>query len=330
MISDAVFTDPPPKIDLGLVFALHVFDGTAREIGWDQLDGAQDGMVWLHLDRSSVDAQRWLRGQSGIARDAVEALLEEDTRPRVAAFGDDRLVILRGLNLNPGAEQTDLIALRCLVTQDRLITLRLHRVMAVRELRQRITREPEQSWTPGAIVTELTTNLVTRIEPVVAQLRDSVDQLEERDTAKADRDTISKARRDAIFLRRYLAPQRDAVQQLAVDRSALFTDDNRIRLREQADSLTRATEDLDSARDRAAVLSEQAAASIAEELNRRTYTLTVIAAIFLPLGFITGLLGVNVGGIPLQDSPLGFTLVCGGLLVLTALVLLIVRRLGWL
>ena len=47
-----------------------------------------------------------------------------------------------------------------------------------------------------------------------------------------------------------------------------------------------------------------------------TTTLTVVAAIFLPLGFVTGLLGINVGGIPLAESKAGFWAVCGGLLVL--------------
>lgn len=46
------------------------------------------------------------------------------------------------------------------------------------------------------------------------------------------------------------------------------------------------------------------------------YVLSVVAAIFLPLGFVTGLLGINVGGIPGTEWPWSFTVVCVALLVM--------------
>jgi zinc transporter len=38
------------------------------------------------------------------------------------------------------------------------------------------------------------------------------------------------------------------------------------------------------------------------------YMLSVLAAIFLPLGFLTGLLGINVGGFPGAENPWAFLL----------------------
>ena len=93
-------------------------------------------------------------------------------------------------------------------------------------------------------------------------------------------------------------------------------DASRSRLREAADRITRSIEDLDAARDRAAVTYEELGSRIAEEMNATMYRLTVVAAIFLPLGLLTGLLGINVGGIPGTDSPRAFAVVCVGLLLL--------------
>lgn len=326
------FTDPPPKTDRGLVFAIRIDEGAEpREIGWDEL-ASPGGVTWIHLDRTDPGAQQWLRERAGVSTDAADALLEEDTRPRLAGFGAARLAILRGINLNPGAEANDMIAVRCLVEEHRIITLRMYRVMAIRELRQALNRG-EGPRTPGGILAEIASSLVNFIEPVVADLRDKVDALEDLvEDPKAkdpDGDAISEARRDAIFLRRFIAPQRDAIALLASDASPLFTDDHRLRFRELADTLTRAIEDLDSARDRAAVMSEQAAAELAERLSQRTYTLTVIAAIFLPLGFITGLLGINVGGLPLAQSAWGFAIVCIVLAILTSLLVLVMRKAKW-
>ena len=57
----------------------------------------------------------------------------------------------------------------------------------------------------------------------------------------------------------------------------------------------------------------------AETMNRQMLILSVVAAIFLPLGLITGLLGINVGGIPGADNPWAFAIVCVLLVVLGAL-----------
>ncbi|MDH3527069.1 MAG: hypothetical protein OEM43_06160 [Gammaproteobacteria bacterium] len=83
----------------------------------------------------------------------------------------------------------------------------------------------------------------------------------------------------------------------------------RMRIRELTDRMTRFIEDLDEARDRASVTHEELQNRLAELTNRRMYLLTMIAAIFLPLSFLTGLLGINVGGIPGSDFPAAFAIV---------------------
>jgi zinc transporter len=77
-------------------------------------------------------------------------------------------------------------------------------------------------------------------------------------------------------------------------------------LRQEADRITRNLEDLDLARERAIVLQEELLSQIAQQQNDRMYVLSVVAAIFLPLTFVTGLLGMNVGGLPGVDSHEGF------------------------
>ena len=62
-------------------------------------------------------------------------------------------------------------------------------------------------------------------------------------------------------------------------------------------------------------------------MNQNTYLFSVIAAIFLPTSFLTGLLGVNVGGIPGTESPIAFGLFCAGLVLIFGLEFWILRRL---
>jgi zinc transporter len=121
---------------------------------------------------------------------------------------------------------------------------------------------------------------------------------------------LASMRRQSISFRRYLAPQREAFNRLYNEKTSWLNDMDRLQLREIADRTTRFVEDLDEVRDRAAVTHEELGSRLAEQLNKRMYVLSIVAAIFLPLGFVTGLLGINVGGIPGAENKSAFLVVC--------------------
>ena len=181
----------------------------------------------------------------------------------------------------------------------------------------------------AATLLRLTTRLIGRIGPVVDALSDGVDAIEEDLSSKPPREMRAQLvalRREAIRLRRYLAPQRDVLTRLSVEQSPLFEERTRLNLRECADAMARYVEELDAARERAAVISEELAAAAAERMNRTMYVLSLVATVFLPLGFVTGLLGINVAGIPGTDAPFAFAVVAAGLAVLAFVEVLLFRR----
>ncbi len=103
-----------------------------------------------------------------------------------------------------------------------------------------------------------------------------------------------------------------------------------MRLREVGDHLIRHVEDLDAVRERAAVVQEELGARLGDQLNRRMYLLSMIAAVFLPLGFLTGLLGINVAGIPGADYPWACAIFVALLSAVVAGQIWHSRRRGWL
>jgi zinc transporter len=131
-------------------------------------------------------------------------------------------------------------------------------------------------------------------------------------------------------LRRYLAPQRDATARLQSEEQPWIDTREKARLREVTDRVVRYIEDLDSVRDRAAVIQDELASRLSEQMNRTMYHLTVVASIMLPLGFLTGLLGINVGGIPGSETPWAFAAVCAILAAVVAVQVVLFRRLRWL
>ena len=154
--------------------------------------------------------------------------------------------------------------------------------------------------------------LTSYIEETVEKIEDKTSDLEELIVSSHDgklRAQISAIRRQAILLRRYLAPQREAIIRLHLESVPWFTEKDKSHLYEIANNLIRIVEDLDSLRDRANVAQEELVNLLSEQLNSRMYMLSLVTAIFLPLSFLTGLLGINVGGIPGTNYRWAFTIV---------------------
>jgi zinc transporter len=316
----------------GLVHALQLDGkGGATEVGWDAAEVGAAGFAWLHLDYHDPAARRWLEEESGVLPVVAEALFADETRPRSVPMDNGLLVILRGVNLNPGSDPEDMVAVRMWIEDHRVISVRRRRVIAMRDLREELLAGVGPTDAGGFLVAAAD-HLLKRMAPVLTEIDDQVDALEDEVLTAGSyelRAKIGRLRRDAIAMRRHLAPQRDAMARLLTERVTWLDDAQRMELREVADRVTRYVEDLDSARDRAAVTQEELNSRIAEQMNKTMYVLSIVAGIFLPLGLLTGLLGINVGGIPGTENPVAFTIVCCLLLAVAVIQLWIFRRFRW-
>jgi zinc transporter len=186
--------------------------------------------------------------------------------------------------------------------------------------------------TTGDFLATLAEGLVERVGPVVDALEEQVADLEEDIIANRTdgiRLRLAELRRAAIALRRYIGPQREAMSRLLTQQADWISPTDRRWLREVADRITRYVEDLDAARERAQIVQEELAARVSEQINRNMYVLSIVAAVFLPLGLLTGYLGINVGGIPGADWRWSFAIVGLGILVVAGLELWLFRKLKW-
>jgi len=308
----------------GLLFAWVLNgQGGGESLSWDQVRqwAPEQGVLWVHLEYSNPVVQQWVLKESGLDEVTAEALLAEETRPRSVLSANGLLLTLRGINANPEADPEDMVAVRMWSDGKRIITTRRRRLQAAAELSQSIAKGagPRNA---GEFVESLTDSMVERMGDVVDEISDQVDELEEAVLTMESYELcpkIAELRRNAISLRRYLAPQREAVSRLFSEKVEWLSDVDRLRLRESADRTTRFVEDMDLARERAVVVQEELSSRLSEKMNRTMYVLSIVAAIFLPLGFLTGLLGVNVGGIPGTDFKNAFAIFCAILVLIVVL-----------
>ena len=147
--------------------------------------------------------------------------------------------------------------------------------------------------------------------------------------AQAIRTKVSALRRQTAQVRRFLAPQRDALDALYRDSKEMLTHDHAYAIREQTDRIARYVEDLDLVRERLLVVQEELTNRVAQEQNARMYVLSIVAAIFLPITFITGLFGMNVAGLPGLEDPSAFAVVAIAMASVTVAMLLYLRAKRW-
>jgi len=295
-------------------------DGVVEKVDWASMKPTaacpEVGWRWLHFNRLSDETRDWLENSSNLDETAISSLLQSESRPRCAAYEDGLLLNLRGINHNPGAEPEDMISVRVWATTNLIISMRSYPVKAIHEVRDEIGRDVPGA--PGQLLSRIAAKLVDYIDPVVEQLKEEADEFEdimlEGNGRLSPRD-LAEFRRTVLVLRRYVQPQTEAMSQLLRETrmhrpgAPAFDETDQLELRDTSDHILRISEELDSIRDRAGVLQDQVVGQRQEQLNQRLLALSIVSAIFLPLSYVTGLLGMNLAGIPWANEPWSFGLV---------------------
>lgn len=268
---------------------------------------ANGGLLWIHLDGREEDAANWLRRQTDIPHVARDALLAHESRPRTALFGDAVVLNLRGMGLTPDDDPDVLVSIRFWADRGRVISLGFRSSRALDPVIAAF--QDGQITDPGDLIAAFAHITSEELDPVIAALGDSMDDCEvvlDTGSILSTRRRVTDIRSQAISYRRFLAPQRQALDRLSNAPLPWLDEDDRIHLREAADRAARMTEELEAIRERAALIHEELTDRRAELIDTRSLILSIAALIFLPVTFITGLLGMNVQGIPYADKPWAF------------------------
>ena len=309
--------------------------GGGRPIRWkdakDWERGAPDEVLWLHICRNRPGVAEWLEHDLGIPEPTAELLTSDATRPRAFREGGTLVATLRGINFNPGAEPEDMVSMQLWSDGNRLITLRRQKLQTPRDTLAQIDRGsgPQDA---GALITSLTELMIARMSQSIVDMNAHIDLLEEIDPDHDPEGTlakISEIRRNCLALKRHMSPQHEALERISRDAPAWFEDHDRREIAETIERLRRYLDDLDISKESAVVLQDEIRARSLASSEHATYMLTIVAGIFLPLGFLTGLLGINVGGMPGMNSDHAFWIVAGLCCAIIGVQLLLFWKWKW-
>ncbi|AGH42892.1 zinc transporter ZntB [Paraglaciecola psychrophila] len=280
------------------------------------------GFTWFHIQADAPDSKECLH-YLGLKNEIIDALCTTETRPKAMQLGDGMLVYLRGINRNPDAAPEDMVSLRLWVSDNMVISARRkdRKLLSLQDVKQELENGTIPS-SPMDLTLKIITKIADRISETVDVLDEELTEFEALDKSeKQDRIKLSMVRRQAAAIRRYLTPQRDALDAIYRFNKSL-NQQQAFELRDQTDRMTRYVEDLELAKERAMVLQDELRNRIAEQQGMRMYVLSLVTAIFLPLSFLTGVFGMNVAGLPGTEEPNAFFYLAMAMLTV-AIILLI-------
>ena len=342
--SSAPATSSPQAQDNALVWAMSLdrkgsgvaindIDlGTVRVAADPQSASQQDQLHWLHFQSDHPSCRQSLL-DLGVDAHIANIITATATRPRAIEHEKGILLLLRGVNANPGSDPEDMVSIRIWLEENLVVTARRseRRIFSAQDVRDQLLEGAGPSNT-GELLARVSQQIAHRIEDVVdefeAELMADEAQFLTGNIAGL-RQKLADTRRKTAEIRRYVAPQRDALDGLLHMRPK-FIENNLYAIRESSDRTTRNVEDLDLIRERAILLQDEVRNTVAEQQNQRMYVLSIVTTIFLPLSFLTGVFGMNVGGLPGVESVRGFVWVSAIMLATAVGVLIWLKSKKWL
>ncbi|WP_265528100.1 zinc transporter ZntB [Sphingomicrobium marinum] len=319
-LTDAIAEEATP-----LLFG-RILDGKGggRPILWDEASSWQpassEEVMWVHLCRTHADVEAWLETYLDIPEPIAEMMVDDGNRPRASKEGDTLVAVLRGINFNAGAEPEDMVSMQLWSDGMRVVTLRRVPMQTPREVLADIDAGDGPT-DAASLVTELVEQIITRMSKSIVDMNAVIDELEDADIDDEGETILrrtSSIRRNCLALKRHMGPQHSALEQIARASLSWFDEHDRREISETIERLRRYLDDIDVSKESALVLQDELRSRALASSEKTNFLLTLVASIFLPLGFLTGLLGINVGGMPGTDSSSAFwnvVYICLGLLV---------------
>ena len=291
----------------------------------DPPSDAAGGFVWLHFSLSDASAESWMRRHLALAPEFFEALRDGSRSTRIEDAGDHLVAVVNDVAYEFSFDPSEIATLWMTVTKRVAISARSHPLKSIDRLRQAV-KDGHRFGSSMSLLNHLMHDqgdvLVRIVREATVQV-DSVEDTLQRGQLQRRRADLGKLRRVLVRLQRLLAPEPGALFRLLRQPPSWIAEGDLEELRQGTEEFSLVLRDLMALQERIKLLQEEIAAQVGEQTNRSLFTLTVITVLGLPVNICTGLFGMNVGGIPFNQSPHGFTVIFVTLIIFSALA-------GWL
>lgn len=311
----------------GLVWA-YAFDGAAagREIGSADVDAwlacarADGAFLWLHFNLANAASEKWLATRLALPDEFFEALRQGSRSTRIELADDTLTAVINDVRHDFSFDGADISTLWLNVAPQVIVSARRAPLQSIERLRQAV-RQGAPLHAPVDLLIHLLRDqgdvLVKIVRDAVARV-DGIEDLLLAGRAVHRREELGTLRRVLVRLGRLLAPEPAALFRLLQRPPAWMGETAGRELRQSTEEFAVVLSDLAAVQERIKLLQEEIAAGVNEQNSHSLFVLTIVTVLALPINLIAGLLGMNVGGVPLAQDPHGFWIVAGIVATFTA------------
>lgn len=280
------------------------------------------GFSWLHVNLAHSPADRWLRTRAGLSDNFIEALDAGSRSTRIERDGDTLFAVINDVTYDFSFDPHDVATLWVAVGRDRVVSARRSPLRSVDRLRLAV-KGGERLASSVRLLDHLLRDQADELQRIIRQTAERLDDLE--DALLAGRHgqlsaELSRLRRLTVRLHRLLSPEPTALARTLVRPPEWVTEAELQLLHGASEEFALVLRDIAALQERIKLIQEEASTRVAEDNSRSLFTLTMVTVLALPINLVAGLMGMNVGGVPLASHPLGFWLMLGGIAALTALI----------
>lgn len=290
-----------------------------------RLSRPDGGFVWLHLNLTHAGALPWLQRHAALAENFLEAQQAGSRSSRIERISDELFAVLNDVTFDFAFDVGDVSSLWMQVSEHLVLSARRAPLRSVDRLRMAVKRG-DRLRSSVALLDHLLRDQADELQRIVRQATERVDDIE--DALLAGRQAgheaeVAALRRLMVRLQRLLAPEPSALLRMLSHPPAWVTEQDQQQLQQASEEFALVLRDIQALQERIRAVQDETSARVAQENNRTLYVLTMVTVLALPINLVSGLFGMNVGGLPLLESRHGFWIVVGLIVLLTGLVTLL-------
>jgi magnesium transporter len=271
---------------------------------------------WLDIDSSQPDQATLLADVFHFHPLAIEDTTHPASRVKVDEYEDFLFITARAVRFCESTPDDpydlETTNLYFFISPKYLVTVHAEPSESIEYVRGVLERNPDLFGRgPARLAHMILDNSVDAYFPILDQIDEFIDGLEDRVFAKSDDGALQdifRVKRLVFSLRRYLAPQREVFNTLSNRPLRAIPPATQLYFRDIYDHMLRITDSLDNARELLSGTLDSYLSQVSNRLGRVTQRLSIIATITLPFVVMSGMWGMNIDKIPLSKSPHGFAI----------------------
>ena len=291
----------------------------AAALEWLNAAAKPEGFVWLHFSLSNSRTEPWIRKSLPLAEVFYESLHQSVGSTRLELDDETLIAVVHDVMFNSNFDSGNISTLTLCMESRLVVSARLRPLRSVDMLRASV-KAGQALRSPAELLAELLRNQAAVLAEIVRESTLRVDTIEDSLLANrisTSRGELSSLRRSLVRLQRLLAPEPAALFRLLNHPPDWLSEEDVGDLRQAAEEFSTTVVDSAALSERLKLLQEELAAMVNEHSSRTLFLLTLVTVLALPINVVAGLLGMNVGGVPLAQHPQGFFLVVCALTAVT-------------